>query len=89
MSRSAHTRAGVRSRISRYRSATRAARSDPYADVAGGLCAMARWNKPSARGTVISVVSDPPPDDSPNTVTRSGSPPNAEMQSRTHSSAAI
>ena len=67
--------------------ATRAARSAPYIDVTGELWAMARPNSPSAAGIVISAVTRPAPADSPNTVTLSGSPPKAEMWSRTHASA--
>ena len=53
-----------------------------------GLCAMAAANRPRADGVAISVVTALPPADSPKTVTWSGSPPNAAMLSRTHSSAA-
>ena len=54
-------------------------------NVPGTLCAIARRNSPAARGMASSAATDPPPADSPNTVTRSGSPPNAAMLSRTHS----
>ena len=57
-------------------------------NVPGTLCAIARPNSPAARGIASSAATDPPPADSPNTVTRPGSPPNARMLSRTHSSAA-
>ena len=43
---------------------------------------------PSAAGTVSSVVTEFAPDDSPKSVTLPGSPPNARMLRRTHSSAA-
>ena len=49
---------------------------------------IARWNKPFARGIDSSVLTFAPPPDSPNTVTLPGSPPNAVIFSRTHSSAA-
>ena len=48
-----------------------------------------RVNSPRAAGVPSSVPTLAAPADSPKTVTRSGSPPNAAMQSRTHSSAAI
>ncbi len=48
---------------------------------------MARANSPCADGTAMRVVTALPPADSPNTVTLSGSPPNARMLSRTHWSA--
>ncbi len=54
----------------------------------GTLCAMARRKSPAARGMASSAATDPPPADSPKTVTRSGSPPKARMLSRTHCSAA-
>ena len=56
--------------------------------VPGMLCTTARRKSPAARGTASSAATDPPPADSPNTVTRAGSPPNPSMLSRTHSSAA-
>ena len=74
---------------SRNRAATAAPRSGPYTDVAGALCTIARWKSPSALGEVIRVVTDAPPEDSPKTVISSGSPPKAEMHSRTQCSAAI
>ena len=54
-----------------------------------GLCAIARVNNPSAAGLASSAKTEVAPADSPNTVTRSGSPPNAAMLSRTQGSAAI
>ena len=57
-------------------------------NVPGTLCATARPNSPAARGIANRAPTDPPPADCPNTVTRAGSPPNARMLSRTHSSAA-
>ena len=50
---------------------------------------IAERNSPRALGAVSSSDTDTEPADSPATVTRSGSPPNAAMLSRTHSSAAI
>ena len=52
------------------------------------LCSMALWNRPFAAGVAMSVRTFAPPPDCPNTVTLFGSPPNAAMFSRTHSSAA-
>ena len=52
------------------------------------LCAMTPPNRPRARGMPSSVVTLMPPADSPKIVTLAGSPPNAAMLSRTHSSAA-
>ena len=40
---------------------------------------IALWNRPFASGEVRSISTDPPPADSPNTVTLRGSPPNAAM----------
>ena len=54
-------------------------------NVPGTLCATARRKSPAARGMASSAATDPPPADSPKTVTRSGSPPKARMLSRTHS----
>jgi hypothetical protein len=48
------------------------------------LCAMAWPNKPAASGIDSSVVTLIAPADSPATVTRPGSPPNAAMFSCTH-----
>jgi hypothetical protein len=56
--------------------------------VPGTLCAIARRNNPAAAGMTSSDAIAPAPADSPNTVTRSGSPPNAPMFSRTQRSAA-
>ena len=50
-------------------------------------CTIAWWNSPCAAGRPSSVATLMPPADSPKIVTRSGSPPNAAMLSRTHSSA--
>ena len=72
----------------RYIVAIDVARSGPYTLVTGELWAIARWNRPVAYGEVISVVTQPPPADSPKSVTSLGSPPNAAMLSRTHSRAA-
>ena len=46
------------------------------------------WNRCWAAGIPSSVSTAPPPADCPAIVTRDGSPPNAAMFSRTHSSAA-
>ena len=46
------------------------------------------WNSPRRRASPSSVPTLPAPADSPKIVTSSGSPPNAAMLSRTHSSAA-
>lgn len=54
----------------------------------GPLCSAARRNSPSARGLASSAPILMAPADSPKTVTRSGSPPNSAIESRTHSSAA-
>ena len=53
------------------------------------LWPIARWKRPAASGVAMSVFTLQEPADSPKIVTRSGSPPNAAMLSRTHSSAAI
>ncbi len=55
---------------------------------AAPLCVMAWANRPSASGIDSSVVTLMAPADSPATVTRAGSPPNAEMLSCTHRRAA-
>ena len=52
------------------------------------LCRITLWYNPSAPGKAISSVIDCAPALSPNTVTLPGSPPNAEMLSRTQTSAA-
>ncbi len=52
------------------------------------LSATARWNRPLAAGMPIRQETFPAPPDSPKMVTFPGSPPKAEMLSRTHSSAA-
>ena len=57
-------------------------------NVPGTLCAIARRNRPSAAGMTSSDAIAPAPADSPNTVTRSGSPPNAAMFSLTQPNAA-
>ena len=54
----------------------------------GTLWAMARWNSPAAAGMASSEITDPAPADSPNTVTRTGSPPKAAMLPATQRSAA-
>ena len=54
----------------------------------GTLCATARVKSPAAASMASSAAIDPAPADSPKTVTRDGSPPNAAMFSRTHRSAA-
>ena len=64
------------------------AASSGVKNVPGTLCTTARRNSPAARGIASSAATDPPPADWPKTVTRSGSPPNAAMLSRTHSRAA-
>ena len=74
--------------LSRTLSATRRALPRSYTDVAGELCAMASANRPLAAGVASRVVTIPAPADSPNSVTRSGSPPNAAMLSRTQRNAA-
>ena len=56
--------------------------------VPGTLCAMARRNRPAAAGMTSRAAIAPAPADSPNTVTRPGSPPKAAMFSRTQRSAA-
>ncbi len=56
--------------------------------VPGTLWATARRKRPAARGTASREATEPAPADSPKTVTCPGSPPNAVMLSRTHSSAA-
>ena len=55
---------------------------------AAPLCGMALWNSPRAAGRPRSVPTLMPPADSPKMVTLAGSPPKAEMLSRTHSRAA-
>ncbi len=52
-------------------------------------CTIALWNRPWASGEVMSVLTEPPPADSPNTVTLPGSPPNAAMFFWTQRRAAI
>ncbi len=52
-------------------------------------CAIAPWKSPAASGDDNRVSTLPPPADWPAIVTRSGSPPNAAMFSRTQRSAAI
>ena len=52
------------------------------------LWVIACWNSPLATGMASRVVMLMAPADSPATVTRPGSPPNAAMFSRTHRSAA-
>ena len=55
---------------------------------AAPLCRIARRNSPSARGIASSIPMLIAPADSPKIVTLPGSPPNAAISSRTHSSAA-
>ena len=55
----------------------------------GGDCRTARWNSPAAAGATSRSIAQSAPADWPASVTRAGSPPNAAMLSRTHSSAAI
>ena len=55
---------------------------------AAPLCRIARRNRPRAAGAPSSAPTLIAPADSPNTVTQSGSPPNASMFSRTQASAA-
>ena len=55
----------------------------------GGDCRIARLNSPSAAGATSRSMAHSAPADWPASVTRAGSPPNASMFSRTHSSAAI
>ena len=57
-------------------------------NVPGTLCAIALRNRPAASGMTSRAAMEPAPADSPKTVTRSGSPPNAAMFSRTQRSAA-
>src|SRR5690349_2766773 len=45
----------------------------------------ARWNRPLAFGVASRHEVFEPPPDCPKIITREGSPPNAEMLSRTHS----
>ena len=68
--------------------AVTSAASSGEKNVPGTLCAIARRNRPAARGMTSSDAIAPAPDDSPNTVTWSGSPPNAAMFSWTQRSAA-
>jgi hypothetical protein len=53
------------------------------------LSTIARRNRPFAAGIAMSVAIEKPLPEHPNTVTLPGSPPNAAMLSRTHSSAEI
>ena len=77
-----------RSPSSAAQAAAMSAASSGEKNVPGTLCATARRKSPAARGIASSAATDPPPADSPKTVTRSGSPPKAAMLSRTHSRAA-
>ena len=56
---------------------------------AAPLCRIARWKRPRAAGAASSAPIDIAPADSPNTVTRAGSPPIRSACSRTQASAAI
>ena len=70
------------------RKASRTRRASSVVNVRGSpLCTMARRNG-GRRLAVHRCSTDPPPADSPNTVTASGSPPNAAAWVATHSSAA-
>ena len=60
----------------------------PGTSASAGDSAHAAWKRPWAAGIPSSVSTAPPPADWPAIVTRPGSPPNAAMFSRTHSSAA-
>ena len=72
--------------LSNTSSATVRARAMSYTEVAGELCAMARWNSPAAAGTVSRVVAIPAPADSPNSVTCGIAAERGDIV-RTHSSA--
>ena len=74
-SRSAATSPGSTPAHRAKHSVTRAARSRSSRRSVAPLCTMARWNSPVAAGMDSSDSTLPPPADSPNTVTRSGSPP--------------
>ena len=52
-------------------------------------CTIALWKRPRASGETMSVFTEPPPADSPKTVTLPGSPPKAATFFWTHSRAAI
>ncbi len=52
------------------------------------LSMMTRWKRPSLFGETMCRQALMPPADSPNRVTRAGSPPNAPMFALTHASAA-
>jgi hypothetical protein len=52
------------------------------------LCRIARWNRPCAAGSVSKAPMLMAPADSPNTVTRCGSPPKAAILSWTQRKAA-
>ena len=69
--------------------ATSAARSGVSVVSAAALWTIARWNRPDDRADASRCSTSPPPADSPNAVTRPGSPPKLAMLSRTHSRAAI
>ena len=58
-------------------SVSASARSFVRSRTAAPLWMIARWNNPAARGIASSVLTLPPPPDSPNIVTLPGSPPNA------------
>jgi hypothetical protein len=49
---------------------------------------MARWNSPRVRGDASMSEIEAEPAETPNGVTRAGSPPNAAMFSRTQANAA-
>ena len=90
--RSAPRSAGRRRRCrtpsaSRNCSATRRARARRRPTWPASSARSRRENSPAAAGLASSVVTMPAPADSPNSVTRPGSPPNAAMLSRTQCSA--
>jgi len=76
------------------RTASPTPRASCIARVCGGAQAgpdstMAWPNRPRAEGIAIRLSTEPPPADSPNTVTRAGSPPKAAMLRWTQRNAAI
>ena len=78
---------GSTSSSSSTRVATRVAVSDLMLWLPAPDWGIARWKSPFALGVPMSVPTLMPPADSPKIVTLLGSPPNAAMLSRTHSSA--
>ncbi len=69
------------------RSVVSTARSTGSPLISLPLIAIARWNRPSAAGIPISVLTLPAPPDCPKIVTLLGSPPKRSMLSRTQRSA--